>query len=471
MASSNVVVEAAAEIEHLLAQVTSGLEPYVPSATMPWNARRAAHLLRRTGFGATRQQTLALLNRNPLDVVDDIIDEALNLPVPNTTPHPEGYIHYHRDWLKDMYTWGFREKMAFFWSGHFVTQQDVYSESRFAQEYLRLLRKHALGNFKTFTREIGTSAAMLIYLDGTKNRRGQPNENYARELLELFTMGLGHYSQQDIVEAARALTGWYVDLVLKQVEFIPRNFDNGTKRIFGRTGNFDHDDVINLIFEERTREVAQFICHKIYKFFVYDFPKATIVDALADVFIAEGFQIEPVIRRLFRSQHFFDAAFLGVKIKTPLEVYFTTIREASMEVEGPNNYDAFQAGNFILGQFQQRLLNPPNVSGWPSHRQWISSATLAKRWRYAGALCNNNHSNTTALLDQVSNPDDPFVVARELAEHLLPVPLSDRAYQKLGEFLLGNTPAYEWDPLSPSTQARLAGFMVHLVQLPEFQLT
>ncbi len=218
---------------------------------------------------------------------------------------------YRDSWLAEMQQGLLREKMALFWHNHFVTESRTYRLAPYAYQYLTLLRTHALGNFRTFVREIGLTPAMLIYLNGTQNRAGNPNENYARELLELFTMGIGHYTQQDIQEIARALTGWVVEHATLSSRFVPARFDNGRKTIFGQTDYFGYDDVIDLTLQERARETALFICRKLYRFFVYNEPDEAIVAQLADTFQEHDFEIAPVVEQLLSSAPF---------LMTPLSV-------------------------------------------------------------------------------------------------------------------------------------------------------
>ena len=216
--------------------------------------------------------------------------------------------------------------MALFWHNHFVTDTEVYVHARLAYGYLNLVRKHALGDFKQFVYDMGLNLAMLIYLDGTSNTHIAPNENYARELLELFTTspedqnGQPNYTEADIREMARALTGYVADLRQFRARFFDNRFDDGEKTFLGRTGNFGYADVVDIVFEERTDALAHFICVKLYKAFVYAAPAPEIVDELAEIFIDNNFQIAPVLRTLLKSAHFFDREVHGARIKGPIEM-------------------------------------------------------------------------------------------------------------------------------------------------------
>ena len=286
------------------------------------------------------------------------------------------------EWFLTMITVGFRERMTLFWQNHFVTQYDDYFVAMHAYRYLKLLREHALGNLKDFVHAIGTDPAMLRYLDGDSNRNLEPNENYARELLELFTMsptdkdGNGNYTQDDIVEIARALTGWVIDYLANSTVFIPSRFDDGEKTFFGRTGNFGYDEVVNIIFEERGAETAYFICEKLYTEFVYAVPDADIVQQLADELLANNYEVAPVMRILLKSAHFFDDQLAGSRIKSPVDLLAGMANEVmvlpSLEITG------FLKA--VASFLEQNLLNPPNVAGWPGYRSWISTTSLPIRW-------------------------------------------------------------------------------------------
>jgi len=262
----------------------SSLTPYVPSSNMPWNVKRIQHLFRRLGFGANPVKISQALSLQPDALIDQLLNEAINLP---TSPapfwanwtiskytDPNEYIAQNIEWTvqwsKEMLTQGVREKMALFWHNHFVTELDKYRCPSWQYEYHKILQGYAFGNFKDFVKAIGRTPAMLVYLNGVQNTRFEPNENYARELYELFTLGRDNgYTQQDIQETARALTGWngFTELCAP-ITFVNAFFDNGQKSIFGRTGNWNYDTLHDVLFEQRANQIATFVCTKIYRAFV-----------------------------------------------------------------------------------------------------------------------------------------------------------------------------------------------------------
>ena len=260
-----------------------------------------------------------------------------------------------------------REKMAFFWHGHFANREiNIF----FQQKLLDILRRNALGNFGNLLVEVSKSAAMLAFLNNQQNRKQSPNENFAREVMELFTLGRGNYTEKDIKEAARAFTGWGFDL---GGEFVFRKqfHDTGTKTIFGKTGNFDGDDVISMLLENR--QTANYITAKIFRFFVNDDPDTAIISTLSNNFYQSGYDIKKLMSDIFQSPWFYKPNNTGVKIKSPVELLVGIRRILPMDFEREEVQLLYQR---LLGQI---LFYPPNVAGWPGGRNWIDSSSLMYR--------------------------------------------------------------------------------------------
>jgi uncharacterized protein (DUF1800 family) len=296
----------------------------------------------------------------------------------------EGLRNLNLRWLDEMvYGNPLREKMAFFWHGHFACRNlNIY----FQQQLLDILRRHALGNFAELLREVSRSAAMLAFLNNQQNRKQSPNENFAREVMELFTMGRGHYSETDIREAARAFTGWGFNL---QGEFVFRAnlHDGGTKTVLGRTGRLTGDDVLDILLQQK--QTARFIAGKIYRFFVHESPDPRRIDWLADRFYASGYDIGGLMDDIFLSDWFYDPKFLGAKIKSPVELLAGLRRMLPMEFERPEVQLLYQR---LLGQV---LFNPPNVAGWPGGKNWIDSSSLMYRLRLPRLLHDDDDVNAS----------------------------------------------------------------------------
>ena len=466
--------------------VAGGLEPYAPSADAPWDERRAAHLVRRLAFGADVPDLTEALLRSPSEAVDHFVGQALGRPLPDTPAwydsHPDGgqeniewVYEWVEGWYAEMRAGGLREKMTLFWHDHFATEVNVYGLAPYAYQYVTLLRTHALGNFRTLLDGVGTLPAMLIYLDGVSNTAGDPNENYARELYELFTMGIGHYTQADVAETARALTGWRVDENTLSAFFDAARHDTTNKTIFGQTGPWGYDDVLDLVFAQRAPETARRLCRKLYEWFVYGVANDAIVEAMAADLIANGWNVAPVLTRLFKSAHFFDDAFIGARLKDPSEFLVGTVRELGL-TPSAEMWSLFRELGFVLGQ---ELLNPPNVSGWDGYRTWITTGSVPERQIVTGqALFGGGPFDAydpLPLVEQITDATNVYAVAGDLADFLVTADFDEeeRAYHV--ELLLVGAPYYEWPLLvqsSPETaKERLRALLDHLVTLPEFQLT
>lgn len=257
-----------------------------------------------------------------------------------------------------------REKMAFFWHGHFATRTN---NGAFNLQLLNTIREKALGNFGELLIAVSQSPAMLQFLNNQQNKKDHPNENFAREVMELFTLGRGNYSEKDLQEAARAFTGWSF---LPDGTFFerPKLHDFGSKTFLGKTGNFNGNEVLKIILAQKT--TAKFITTKIYRFFVNEKLNTEIIEDLSNQFYASNYNIKELLQNIFSSDWFFREENIGTKIKSPIELMTGMRRILPMEIQNPENLIAYQK---LLGQM---LLYPPNVAGWPSGKSWIDSSTL-----------------------------------------------------------------------------------------------
>ena len=260
-----------------------------------------------------------------------------------------------------------REKMAFFWNGHFATR---VVNSRFNLQLLNTIREKSLGNFGDLLKAVSQSPAMLQFLNNQQNKKGHPNENFAREVMELFTLGRGNYTEKDVQEGARAFTGWSF---LPNGNFFerPKQHDFEPKTFLGKTGNFDGNDALDIILEQK--QTSKFIVTKIYKFFVNEKPDAKIIQYLSDRFYASKYDIKELMTEIFTAKWFYSEENIGSKIKSPIELMAGIMRTLPMEIAKPENLIVYQK---LLGQM---LLYPPNVAGWPSGKSWIDSSTLMLR--------------------------------------------------------------------------------------------
>jgi uncharacterized protein (DUF1800 family) len=262
-----------------------------------------------------------------------------------------------------------REKMAFFWHGHFACRNlNVF----YQQGLLDVIRRNALGSFRDMLHEVSKSAAMLNFLNNQQNRKDHPNENFAREVMELFTLGRGNYTENDIKEAARAFTGWTAGL---KGEFIfrQRQHDYGIKTLLGKTGNYDGDDVLDILLSQK--QTAKFVTQKIYKFFVNDKTDEEKVNWLADRFYNSTYDIGKLMEDIFTSDWFYDEKNIGCKIKSPIELIAGIQRMLPMKLENQESM------TFLQRALGQMLFYPPNVAGWPGGKTWIDSSSLMLRMR------------------------------------------------------------------------------------------
>jgi uncharacterized protein (DUF1800 family) len=262
-----------------------------------------------------------------------------------------------------------REKMAFFWHGHFASRNvNIF----FQQQMLDVIRTNALENFRDLLHGVSKSAAMLNFLNAQQNKKDHPNENFAREVMELFTLGRGNYTENDIKEAARAFTGWSSNL---KGDFIFRKFqhDAGKKTVLGKTGNFEGEDILDILLEQK--QTARFITQKIYRFFVNDVPDKEKVEWLADRFYKNDYNISKLMEDIFTSSWFYEEKNVGNKIKSPIELVAGIHRILPMKLE---NEESLLIVQRLLGQV---LFYPPNVAGWPGGKSWIDSSTLMVRMR------------------------------------------------------------------------------------------
>lgn len=290
-----------------------------------------------------------------------------------------------------------REKMALFWNNHFACRA---RQSMYDQQMLDIQRRNALGNFKTMCIEVSKAPAMLQFLNNQQNLKGHPNENFARELMELFTIGRGHYTEQDIKESARAFTGWGYD---KDGQFRFRRFvhDDGRKTFMGKTGNFTGDDIINIIFEKK--QTAYFLSNKLYKYLVNETPDPAHVNAMADVFFNANYEIKPLLEYVFNADWFYDDKNIGNLVKSPIELIVGLNRWFSIDYERPAVIMQFQR---VLGQV---LFHPPNVAGWPGGRNWIDSSSLMYRIKIPSTVLNGGVIDFTGKAD----PEDEAFLATQ----------------------------------------------------------
>ncbi len=320
-------------------------------------------------------------------------------------------------WLEEMINneAQLREKMSLFWHGHFACR---VINSYFQQELLQTIRENALGNFKDMLRAVSKSPSMISFLNNQQNRKKKPNENFAREVMELFTMGRGNYTETDIKEAARAFTGWGFNLK-GEFEFRKFQHDDDKKTVLGKTGNFDGDDVLNILLEQK--QTAKYITKKIYRYFVNDKADDAKVDWLSNRFYQNDYDIKKLLEDIFTADWFYEEKNIGTKIKSPIELLAGIRRLLPMEMENDQAQILFQK---TLGQI---LFYPPNVAGWPGGKTWIDSSSLMLRLRIPQILSAND------IMDIMPKTDDDVQGG-----------MMEMAAKKLKDVTKGGTAKIDW---------------------------
>tara|TARA_Y100000766_G_scaffold66288_1_gene55541 strand:+ start:109 stop:1563 length:1455 start_codon:yes stop_codon:yes gene_type:complete len=474
------------------------LSIYIPDQNNPWDISKVLFLFRRLGFSIKFTDVKNQLNTNPNDLIDQLFDEAVNMPV---SPDP-GWANFNnadftasgknrgaffRDHQKivfdDFLNNGLRERLTLFWSNHFVTEYYMYSHPAYTFRYYNNLQQYALGNFKEFVRIIGLDDAMLMYLNGYDNKNNAPNENYSRELYELFTLGEGNgYTQDDITETSRALTGYNTRQNGGPITFNPNRFDDGEKTIFGRTGNWGYDDVIDILFEEKSDLIATFICTKIYKHFVSPVINDQIISELSSDFIQNNFELLPIFKKLFKSEHFFNSDASNVIIKSPIDLM--VFIEKEFDFIKPNNFTS-SLTNYLRARTMdmgQQVLNPIDVAGWQENQDWISTGTLPMRWEFGDYLLNryyvgNKDQFRTLLKEMIGeNNNNPESIVRIVKEYMfcnyeiLEDELNDAISIFKGDIPDNYFDGGEWSIEDSTVPKQFYDLLRFFVTLPEFQL-
>jgi uncharacterized protein (DUF1800 family) len=534
-------------------EIYSGLAPY----TGPWTTQEITHLLKRTMFGATKTDLDYFKTRS----INETVNELLNIPVFTLSPplknydntnipanDPEFSVAPGATWVNtntndgtansrrvnSFKSWwvglminqqrNILEKMVLFWHNHFATETADIGRAIWCYQNNIILRQYALGNFKQFVKAITLDTGMLRYLNGYLNTNTAPDENYSRELQELFTLGKENnpnYNEDDVKQAARVLTGWRIDNNTNTVLFQANRHDTGNKQfsafynntiITGKTGatggDMELDAMLNMIFSKAV-EVSEFIVRKLYRWFCYysidSATEANVIQPLAKLFRDNNWEIKPVLSTLFKSEHFFDTLNHGCLIKSPLDMTVGLCREFSVIFPPPsdivNSYFMWEHVRNQASLMQQNVGDPPGVSGWAAYYQvpqfheiWINSDTLPKRNRYTDQLITSGYSRNgkriqidpVAFAKKFSNPADPNILIRDIVDNLYRVPLSATAMQTVKkQILLSNQDQdYYWSNAwnahiaSPADSAlyqivytRLQTLIKYLMNLAEYQLS
>lgn len=561
------------------------LAPY----TGPWTVREAGHLLRRATFGPDQATVDGAVNMGLNAVIDELFNNAQQTPeppvkwildephdnrlyrriipfvadpevsygetwvnallVPNTgDPQTNAQINNYR--FQSMYGWLFylmnqekmsiREKMAIFWHNHFVVSE--FRLPKMIYQYMSTLYDHIVGDFKQLTKDITIDPSMLLYLNGAENTAAAPNENYARELLELFTIGKGepagpgdytNFTEDDVLAISKALTGWTLDpasLRGSTIEplYVFFNHDNGQKQLSHRFNNAvitnggenEYSDVVDIIFQQD--EVSRFICRKLYRYFVhYEITpeiEVDVIEPMAQILRDNDYVIEPALKALLSSEHFYSEEAIGCMIKSPTDFHNALVKGLGLDFDGRkfliNIPDGIVEGplvdyfnSIILAQMSgdagMFIYNHPDVAGWKAYYQapgyyriWINTVTLPIRAKNAAGVINGTTVTVgdrgydtkdfvpvLEIVADIQGSEDPNVLIHGLADRMFPYGITDGQKDYLKEVLIPGLPDFEWtveytdfladpnnDDKRTAVSNRLKALFTALLEMPEAQL-
>ncbi len=525
------------------------------SYTGSWSNEQAAHLLRRTMYGATKEQIEEATQNGMMNTINQLLSSK-NRPNPpiNYNEPLDIYAPIGQTWVekpligegnkvrasrtRSLYAWTIKnmmeegmsiiEKMTLFWHNHFPIEINVVNDPRFIYKYSSLIREYALGNFKALVKKMTLNVAMLRYLNGNQNTKQSPNENYARELLELFTIGKGAlagsgdyttFTETDVAAMAKILTGWidrgyntYDPSRNIEAIFVPNRHETGNKQLSHRFNNVvisnadeqEYSNLIDVIFEQE--EVSKFICRKLYRWFVYyevsPEEEAHIITPLAQILRDNNYEIKPVLEALFNSEHFYHNDNIGCLIKNPLDFFMDIFKKFNIQLPDSliTKYQIWFSIFGITPVLQMSYFNPPNVAGWKAfyqeplfNRIWINSSTLKFRLDiisymvYVGIDEGGDQNILIDVLDFVSrlqSPEDPNELIKEIAQIIFIKPVTNEQVTYLKNFIIPGLPDFEWtveysDYLSHpddmqirvSVENKLKSLINTMLSMPEFQLS
>lgn len=525
--------------------VNATLAPY----TGIWGFEQAAHLLRRTMFAPSLAQIKEVAEKG-LDATIEQLFQELPMPDPPVNYYNRNeVVNIGETWVNQPYqgnnvsisrerslqSWtlellltegiSIREKLTLFWHNHFAINE--IQDSTFVYRYITLLRANAWGNFRDLVKEVTIDPAMLRFLNGNQNRKGAPNENYARELMELFTIGKGNqvgpgdyttFTEQDVAEMARALTGWrdrgyLMEDTSEKVEayFTPNRHDTSSKQLSHRfnneiitdMGDQEYAHVVDIIFQQR--EVARFISRKFYRWFVYYKIDATVeadvIEPMAQMLIDSDFEVKPVLEALLKSEHFFNILSVGPMIKNPIDFVVSVLKPLDLTLPSDieRRYEILRDFFNETGPMQMQYYNPPEVAGWKPYYQkpafyriWINSSTLNRRMAFVDNTIYNGSStvggdtqlDVLAFVKKLEDPFDPNKVVERIAQIYMPQPLTQSQLTSLKGILLPGLPDYEWGvefsdhvsnpgdmQLANALDSRLRDLIATMMKMAEFYLS
>jgi len=440
---------------------------YQPNAQQPWNLAQAGHLFRRAAFGANWDQLQQALSDGPQRTVDKLLKPQADTATFNLTY--DGYESSAASSIGSLQAWWLRrmiqtphpllEKMALFWHSHFAINSIKVKNPRLMLLHIKLLRSQALNSFGDMLQAVSHDPAMLIWLGANENRKALPNDNFVRPLMEVFTLGPDHYTKRDVREAARAFTGWFV--LKSQLRYIPREHDSDIKDILGQKGNFNSDDVVQIVLKQPA--TSQMVVKKLYRWLICETeqPNAAMITPLAESF-AKDYDILKLAGTMLRSNLFFSRAAYRRRIKCPVEFALGIVKA----LEGVVSTTQLAQDLAGLGQ---NLYNPPTVNGWIGGQHWIDSTTLAGRHNLALALLQGSGPYRNKLNPRIVANKHGCSTLKSAAQLLLDLFLQSDLASDVNDTILKTALAPSGNGID-DPDVMLRCFAHALVTLPEFHL-
>jgi uncharacterized protein (DUF1800 family) len=434
-------------------------QPWEPSPKEPFNLKWAGHLFRRAGLGASLADLRAAVEKGldatltrlmegdegaaaRLQLLLNVGDKMVSDDKPDELRGWWCYCMIHT-------AQPLREKLTLFWHNHFATSINKVGRPTLMYAQNKLLRQHALGQFRPFLLAVSRDPAMIVWLDNNNNQKGKPNENYAREVMELFSLGVGNYTEKDVQEAARAFTGWHTNESGDAYEFNARQHDDGPKTLLGKTGNWNGDDVVRILCDQP--QAARFLVRKLYRYFVSEThdPPAALLEPLAESFRKSDYDIAALLKTMLRSRHFFSEYAYRQRVKSPAEFVLGAARAVAHPTDEQDSV-RLPPGPLVgrMAAMGQELFAPPNVKGWPHGKAWLNTATVLARNNFARRVAFGQVAEE--VYDEALGPDfAPF-----LGKERPGLNVGDALRQQEGGDLPEPQPVY--DPADLVRQANLS---------------
>lgn len=455
--------------------------------TSTLTTEEAFHLLRRTTLHPTFARATALVGKTPSQAVSALFDAAeppfvspdWATKTPNIVDFNEAYrlfVELQNWWIGRVLTVASpRERLIMLWHNTFTSDYlNVYVSHWMVGQH-QMIRSNSY-DYAEISRRIVGDAAMLRYLNGDQSIKGRPNENFAREWFELFALGIGNYTENDVLEAARAFTGWRISGLVGT--YNRQLADLGPKTILGQTGPWEWQDVIRITLEQPA--CARFVARKLLRTYVEHDPAAEVIEAVAVLLRSSQYKIRPVLQTLLASEYFFTPHLRGALIKSPLELVVGLA--SALSITSVNRQYVAQ----VMTRLTQEPFYPPTVEGWKGHHAWITSSTFPQRQRFGESFIDGRQVGSStkltddsgrnlvpdviAFMKQFPDANDAEKIVSHVAQALLAIPITKQQHAALLEIMLAGAQKYEWDINSPAAVQRARFLIQAIARMPEFQL-